>query len=524
MIGMGLAARGLGVTLIALVLGACTTTSSPSPEPSVGASASPDEVRPSQPVALPVPFPLEATIPDIQAAMDRGELTAVGLVEFYLARIAAYDDAGPKLNAFIYLNPKAREEAAALDAERATSGPRGPLHGIGVVIKDNIGTADMPTTGGSLPLAGFVPSEDAFQVRKLREAGAIILGKTNLYDFAQGWTTVSSLGGQTLSPYDPSRDPGGSSGGSAVAVSANFAAVGFGTDSCGSVRYPAVLNDLFGLRPTEGLSSRSGVIPLFPTVDTMGPMARSVVDLAIALDATVGVDPADLTTVPVTGSYVAAVDPAGLAGRRIGVLRHVPNAETQALIGQAIEDLRAGGVEVVDVDLPNAVKVYQSLDEFDTALDGYLAAQPKSPFRSFRALAAFFDTHPDADYADLRLIPHPTSLDTDDYRASLADRSVFRDAIVAIMDSQDLDAIVYPESRSAAPLVGVRDQEPWGCWIAPHAGLPAISVPIGFTTGGLPIGIEFMGRPFAEATLISLASGYEARTDHRWLPPTTPPL
>ena len=175
-----------------------------------------------------MPSPLEATIPELQKAMETGELTAVELVDFYLARIAAYDNAGPKLNAIILINPAARDEAAALDAERADSGPRGPLHGIPVVMKDNIGTADMQTTAGSLALKGFMPAEDAFQARRLRDAGAVIIGKANLFEFALGWTTVSSLGGQTLNPYDPSRDPGGSSGGTAVAVTANFAAAGLG--------------------------------------------------------------------------------------------------------------------------------------------------------------------------------------------------------------------------------------------------------------------------------------------------------
>lgn len=516
--------------VLAMLLGGCLAPGPSSPTQSPGSAATPratataDLSVPSQPVQAAVPFPLEATIPEIQAAMDRGDLTSVGLVDFFLARIAAYEDAGPTLNAYILVNPRAREEAAALDAERAATGPRGPLHGIPIAIKDNIGTAHMPTTAGSLALDGFVPSEDAYQVRRLRDAGAIILGKTNLYDFANGWTSVSSLGGQTLSPYDITRDPGGSSGGSAVAVSANLAAIGFGTDSCGSVRHPAVLNDLFGLRPTEGLTSRSGVIPLSPTLDTMAPMARSVIDLAIALDATAGVDPADPTTVPVDAAYVDAVDPGGLAGRRVGVLRHVPNSETRALIDQAIDDLRTAGVEIVEVELPSAVLVYQAFDEFDSALDAYFASQPTSPVRSFRALRAFFEAHPDADYADLLSITDPISLDTDDYRASIADRPVFRDAIVAIMDEHDLDAIAYPESRSAAPQIGDRLREPWGCWIAPHAGLPALAMPIGFTTDGLPIGIELMGRPFNEATLIAMAAGYEARTDHRVLPPTTPPL
>ena len=201
-----------------------------------------------------------------------------------------------------------------------------------MVLKDNIGTADMQTTAGSLALKGFTPAEDAFQARKLREAGAVIIGKANLFEFALGWETVSSLGGQTLNPYDLSRDPGGSSGGTAVAVTANFAAAGLGTDTCGSIRLPAAHNDLYGLRPTSGLSSRAGVIPFSTTLDAVGPMARSVVDLAIMLDATVGRDPADPSTVRVGTSYLNAVDPDGLSGRRIGLVTFSGDSEVERLM------------------------------------------------------------------------------------------------------------------------------------------------------------------------------------------------
>jgi amidase len=511
--------RGALVALV-LVLVGCTTTPSTNPTPSL--SASPELVIPSQPAAQPVPFPLEATIPELQHAMETGDLTAVELVDFYLARIAAYDDAGPKLNAFIYVNPHAREEAAALDAERAASGPRGPLHGIPVVVKDNIDTADMPTTAGSRALKGFIPDADAFQVRKLRKAGAIIIGKTNMYEFAQGWTTVSSLGGQTLSPYDLSRDPGGSSGGSAVAVTANFAVAGFGTDSCGSVRFPASLNDLYGLRPTGGLSSRTGLIPLAPTLDTMGPMARSVVDLAIVLDATVGKDPADPTTVRVDTSYVDAVDPNGLSGRRIGILNYSVDPEEDQLIQAAIDDMEANGVEVVEGEtLPVAMDPGRSFDEFGHALHDYLAAQPGAP--SLKDLYAFYDHHSTVDYAHLRDWGRLIDLDTATYRDAIEGRAVFRDAVVALMDEHDLDAILYPASRDAAAPIGT-DQQPWDCSSAPYGGLPAMVVPAGFTSEGLPVAFELMGRPFAEPTLIAMAAGYEAHTDHRLLPPTTPPL
>jgi Asp-tRNA(Asn)/Glu-tRNA(Gln) amidotransferase A subunit family amidase len=221
----------------------------------------------------------ERTIPEIQAAMARGETTAEELVRQYLARIEAFDHSGPQLNAMIHINPRAIEEAAALDRERAAGNIRGPLHGIPVLLKDNYDTQDMPTTAGAIAMAGFVPKDDAYQVRRLREAGAVFIGKTNLHEFARGIETISSLGGQTLNPYDPERNPGGSSGGTAAAVAANFAAVGMGSDTCGSIRIPAANNNLFGLRVTQGLSSRNGIVPLSHTQDVAGPLARSVVDL-----------------------------------------------------------------------------------------------------------------------------------------------------------------------------------------------------------------------------------------------------
>ena len=231
---------------------------------------------------------LEASIPDLQEAMADGRVTAVQLVDAYLARIGAYDQGGPALNSMIRLNLNARVQAAALDQERALRGARGPLHGIPIILKDNYDTADMPTSGGSIALAGSIPPDDAFQVRKLREAGVVILGKSNLHELALGITTISSVGGQTRNPYDPSRNPGGSSGGTGAAIAASFAAIGWGSDTCGSIRIPASHHNLFGLRPTKGLSSIDGIIPLSHTQDVGGPLARTAMDLAIGLDATIG--------------------------------------------------------------------------------------------------------------------------------------------------------------------------------------------------------------------------------------------
>ena len=230
----------------------------------------------------------EQSILDLQAAQTAGTVTSKGLVDSYLARIQAYDQAGPRLNAIVLINPRAREEAEALDRERVEKGPRGPLHGIPVLIKDNYDTADMPTSGGSLAFATMQPSADAFQVRKLREAGAVILGKTTMHELASGITNISSLTNQTRNPYDLYRTPGGSSGGTGAAIGASFAAAGMGSDTCGSIRIPAANQNLVGLRGTHGLSSRTVVMLLSSTQDIAGPLARSVSDLAIMLDATVG--------------------------------------------------------------------------------------------------------------------------------------------------------------------------------------------------------------------------------------------
>jgi Asp-tRNA(Asn)/Glu-tRNA(Gln) amidotransferase A subunit family amidase len=456
---------------------------------------------------------MDATIPELQAAMEAGELTSVDLVDFYLRRIAAYDDAGPALNALIQVNPAARDEAAALDAERANSGPRGPLHGIPLVVKDNINTSEMPTSAGTPALAAFTPPDDAFQVERLRQAGAIILAKTNLTELAHGWETTSRVGGQTLNPYDLSRDPGGSSGGTAVAVTANFGAVGLGTDTCGSVRLPSGHSNLYGLRPTSGLSSRTGVIPFSFTLDTVGPMARDVVDLAIVLDATAGEDAADASTVAHETSFLEAVDEDGLVGRRIGVRSFTLAADVDRTLRLALDEMAANGAVIVEVQLPEGPQTEgEFFNESRFALEDYLAGEPTAPSGALAEMVAL-----DPSFASVR------SLDTDAYRDAVAGRSVFRDAIVAIMDDEDLDAIAYPVSTGVAAPVG-GSQSHWDCATAAVAGTPAIVVPAGFTSDDLPVGLELMGRPFDESTLIAIAAGYEAHTDHRMLPPTTPPL
>jgi amidase len=507
--------------LASLVLAATTYASlaSPTTAPIAAADGQPG----LSPTGAEPPFPFEATIPEIQRAMEEGRLTSAQLVDYYLERIAAYDDSGPRLNALISVNPNAREVAAALDAERAAGWVRSPLHGIPVVVKDNIDTADLPTTAGSKALEGFQPADDAFQVQKLRDAGAVILGKTNLCEFGTCWQSKSTLGGQTLDPYDLERDPGGSSGGTAVAVTANLAAAGLGTDTCGSVRVPAAHNNIYGLRPTTGLSSRSGVIPFSPTLDEIGPMARSVVDLAILLDATVGRDPADPVTVARDHAFLDEVRTDGLAGRRIGVLGFGAGPPVNDPLRAALRDMEAIGAEVADVALPpSPVTVAPYLDEFRSALAAYLAAHPNAPVRSIDEVLDREPADPDVT-PGLRDLAAAPDITTQVHERSVRQRAQWRDVLVALMEAEGLDAIAYPVTTRVAAPVGI-DQDHFDCTIAAFSGLPAIAMPVGFTPDKLPVGLELLGRPFDEATLISIAAGFEAHSDHRRPPESTPPI
>lgn len=523
--------RTVVASLLAVLVAGCTDSSDTSADRSAQPSQTPSASITATPVSGVVPFPVDATIPELQRAMRTGKITSLELVDFYLARIAAYDDDGPELNALIAVNPHVRDEAAALDAERAESGPRGPLHGIPVVVKDNIDTSDMPTTAGTLALEDFRPARDAFQVRKLRQAGAIILAKANLAELAQSWQTYSTVGGQTLNPYATTREPGGSSGGTAVAVTANFAVAGLGTDTCGSNRLPAGLNNLYGLRPTSGRSSRAGVIPVSSSLDAVGPMARTVKDLAIVLDATAGQDPADPTTVPLTTAFLDAVDADGLEGRRIGILHRSGSGERirygkdlDGVLQDALDEMADGGAELIEVALPRGVDsaLVEFLGEFPYALADYFAAEPTAPRRALaQVILAAGDT------TSAGLTARDSKPLTEAYRRALATRRSFRRELEALMEDHDLDAIAYPVSATGArPIGGVSEpnSQHWECSAAAVAGVPALAIPVGFTSKGLPVGLELMGRAFDEATLISIAAGYEAHTDHRRLPPTTPPL
>src|SRR5215471_5693850 len=312
------------------------------------------------PVRLRAAFdPLEKTIRQLQDAMARKELASAELLQFYLDRIAKYDR---QVNAVLSVNAHALDDARALDAERMRGRTRGPLHGIPVLLKDNFETKDMPTTGGCLALQGLVPKDDAFQVKRLREAGAVLLGKVNLHELALGLTTVSSIGGQTRNPYDLTRAPGGSSGGSAVASAMNFAAATLGTDTSGSIRIPSSHNNCVGLRPSLGLSSRAGIIPFGHTQDTGGPIARTVEDVAIVLDATVGFDPADSSTAAGKGriprTYTAFLKRDALKDVRVGIVRELfggapEDQEVAAVVQHGLDEMKRHGATLVDVTIPN---------------------------------------------------------------------------------------------------------------------------------------------------------------------------
>lgn len=477
----------------------------------------------------------ESTITELQAAMTAGRATSATLVDAYLARIAAYDHAGPALNAMIRLNPRARADAAALDVERKAGKVRGPLHGIPVILKDNYATRDMPTSASSIALAGLQVPFDAFQVASLRKAGAVILGKSNMHELAAGITSISSLGGQTCNPYDPDRNPGGSSGGSAAAVAASYAAVAWGSDTCGSIRIPSAVHNLFGLRPTKGLSSIGGIIPLSHSQDVGGPLARTVMDLAIALDATIGPDAADSATRLLDGKtlpqFVSALDSTSLRGKRLAVLTSYFGTESDdqegaSVVRAAIAKMKARGAEVVDVAMPgldSLVNRATVIDfEFKYDLIDYLAKVPGPHVAGLSDILAR-GLYNEALDSPFRRRDSLGTRDNDAYRAAKARGRAARDMVIAFLDANHYDALVYPTMRRKAALIG-EPARGSTCLLSAVTGLPALSMPAGFTPDGNPIGVELLGRPLDDARLLALAYDYEQSVHPRRAPSTTPPL
>ncbi|HEY6969373.1 MAG TPA: amidase family protein, partial [Candidatus Angelobacter sp.] len=456
----------------------------------------------------------ETTIAKTQAAIRAGKVTCHQLVQAYLDRIRAYDQS-TGLNAIVVINSNALAEADRLDREFKRTGKLRPLHGIAVIVKDNYDTYDLQTTGGSLAMKGFVPKEDAFMVKKIREAGAIVLAKSNMAEWAfSPYVTVSSIGGITRNPYDLDRVPAGSSGGTAAAVAANLGEVGLGTDTGNSIRGPSSHNALVGIRPTLGLTSRDGIIPLYIGNDVGGPMARTVEDAVRVLEVVAGYDPADPVTELSRGkipqSYTQFLDKNGLRGARIGVFRKYIDAPTtdpqiKALTEKAIQDLKAQGAEIVD---PFVVPDFEKLTEniwcgdFQQDLNHYLATHAQNA--RFKNLAEIVQSGLYLPYIEGRLkgsiAPKEGGstpcLDIYHNEKKIA----FRNAMNAAMDAAKLDAIIYPTWSNAPRKVGDM-QSPAGDnsqILSPQTGFPAITVPMGYTYETLPAGLTFLGRLFSE--------------------------
>jgi Asp-tRNA(Asn)/Glu-tRNA(Gln) amidotransferase A subunit family amidase len=508
---------------------------------------------------------LELTIPEARAAMETGRLTCRQLVQGYLDRIAAYDSVGPGLNAIQTVNPRALLEADSLDAVRRARGPMGALHCVPVLLKDQVETRDMPTTYGSALYKDFVPRRDATVVQRLEAAGAIILAKTTMGEFASRY--LSSAAGIIRNAYDPTRNPSGSSGGTGSGVAANFGLVGIGEDTSGSIRGPAAVSSLVGLRPTVPLVSRFGMLPANPTQDTMGPMTRTVADAARVLDVIAGYDPNDPITAATVGnmpaSYAAGLAPTALRGARIGVLRmrrdssatprpaavgdtagarraaearftEAEFAKVRPLFERAIADLRAQGAVVVDSVAMPTVPGRRVSNDFETeeATDRYFAQHPNAPYRTLKEILLAGGVTPSRARALMSYVGRSTS--EADYGAVLQYREAQRVALLQVMADLQLDALIYatydapPAVIPADALTNARAVDGYGRGdnrgLSPSLGWPALTVPMGFSPEGLPAGLEFLGRPWSEGKLLGFAYAYEQATHHRRPPTTVPAL
>jgi amidase len=487
-----------------------------------------------------------ATVADLQAAMSSGALTSEKLVGLYLARIDAYDQKGPKLNTVITLKARDRAlaEARALDAERKAGKVRGPLHGIVVLAKDVYDTKDMPTTGGFKPMATSQPVHDSFVIGRLRAAGAIVLAKLNQSDwYGVANQGASTLQGQVLSPYNAQKLTGYSSSGTGASIAAWFGTIGLGSDTGGSITIPSANSNLVGFAMSHGLVSRTGMMWSSPRQENGGPMCRSVYDCAAVLDVIAGYDAADLATEASVGRmpeqpYVSHVKKDGLVGARVGVLRQMVRAgeihkEGRALFETAVADVRKAGAIVVDpvgveFDLVQAQTDAAAANfERAVAINKYLAALPQTaPVRTVAEMIekggklvkpgiveSWNDPRP--------LERHPALI------AAYRQQDMIRSALVALMERHQLDALILPFRTAVIQEIGDNSQMSADTRnsLSSYTGLPTIIVPGGFfPSDGMPFGMQFLGRPFTEPTLIKLASGYEAATHHRKAPPSTPPL
>jgi amidase len=485
----------------------------------------------------------EITIAETQRAIAEHRISCHEVIEQYLQRIRAYDQS-TRLNALVLVNPNALAEADRFDAEFKLTQKIHGLQCIGIIVKDNYDTKDLQTTGGSLAMKWFVPGTDAFMVQRIRAAGAIILGKSNMAEWAfSPYETVSSIAGITRNPYNLDYVPAGSSGGTAAAVAANFGAVGLGTDTGNSIRGPSSHNALVGIRPTIGLTSRDGIIPLFLGADVGGPIVRTVEDAAALLDVVAGYDPHDPVTQNSEGhipkSYRTFLDRRGLRGARIGVFRAYLDAPTgdpeiKELTEKAIQDLKAQGAKIVDpFEIPDFEALTKNIfcGDFQSDLNSYLEKHGQGA--PYKTLAEIIDSGLYLPYIESRLKSAAGAKP-----GSEADRTVcpdvyhnekkiaFRAAIRAAMTSYKVQAIIYPTWSNAPRKVG-DDKSPAGDnsqVLSPQTGFPAITVPMGYSHGELPAGLTFLGDAFDEGTLIKFAYAYEQATKHRHAPPKFPPL
>lgn len=482
-----------------------------------------------------------ASVEACHQAMRAGKLTSTQLVEYMLQRIERWDQQGPCLKALLAINPRALELAREKDDALARNGLCGPLHGIPVVVKDNANTSDMPTTAASASLEGFVPRENSTAVQRLLEAGAIILAKSNLHEFAQGGMTVSSLGGQTLNPYDLNRTCGGSSGGSAVALAMDFCTVALGTDTVNSIRSPASAANLVGLRPTRGLVSRAGWVPVAETQDVAGPMGRNVRDVAIALDVLAGYDAADPVTAHCVGhvpaSYLDGLDNATLKGRRLGLLTTLYGTDTvhepvNRAMQQVADVLARAGAECIPVadsalDADTLLGDYDVQKwEFNTLLQSYLDNEGHAPVSSLEEIIASGRYHESIHdfFMQARGIDQP--LADPEYLKRKFVHQQLRDRVLNLMAENQLDALVYPLQKRLVVPVDSPSQVDRNGILAALTGLPALNLPAGFSEPdghapqGVPIGFDLLGRPFDEPLLLGLGVAYEQLTDLK-RPPLT---
>jgi Asp-tRNA(Asn)/Glu-tRNA(Gln) amidotransferase A subunit family amidase len=507
-------------------------------------------------VALLLAFPLrlaaqrfevmETTIAGVHAGFASSRITCRALVQAYLDRIAAYDKTGPALNAIQFLNPRALEQAESLDRVWRSKAPRGSLHCVPVLLKDQVETSTMPTTYGSALFKDFVPKRDATIVRRLQGAGAIILAKTTMGEFASRY--VGSAFGIVRNAYDPTRNPSGSSGGSASGVAANFGLVGIGEDTGGSIRGPAAVSSLVGLRPTTPLVSRFGMMPANPSQDTMGPITRCVADAARVLDVIAGYDPEDPVTAETVGhvpaSYLAALKPDALRGVRVGVIRtrrdsavaRTPEefAKVRVVLEQALADLRKLGADVVDsLVIPTLANARVGNDfETEQATDAYLAQHPNAPVKTLKDILLAGTVNPWRARGLMDLVGKRTT--DPGYLTVMQQRAALRTQVLKAMADARLDAIVYatydapPTPIADDVLTNSRTADAYGRGdnrgLSPTIGFPALTVPAGFTSDSLPVGLEFLGRPFAEAALLGYGFAYEQATKHRRPPATTPAI